>query len=382
MKLSGSRIVWAAASFLAMLLIVNNLSDDARTVVLPLILLAIFVRSAIKAPPIAIAILLYFSMILGSWFIVAAAPVTMLLARRYQRQRLQLEPSAVHIRRTVILAVGALVASLPFIAASLGPWSARSQSSASRSASPLVPQRGRGEEGALQRFARWLGFGPDPGGQPGQFEPLQPVPVQPRPQQPDESFNWWILVAVLVILAFAVLAWWLWRRRKPAIGPEYSPAAAQPLARLEAVGESIGRPRAPFEGAITYGRELARRTGDARLAAAGPLVSSQVYESAFVNPGEVDANLRGIESSPPPPPPRPSFGERLTSWVDRFRFSPRSVLLALLFVAAIVIVGWVVVPRLGDLESDRFESGLAGLEQLQVVPLAAEHIDHDGVRGA
>jgi hypothetical protein len=304
----------------------------------------------------------------------------MMLARRYQRQRLHLELNPVHVRRTVLLAVAALVASLPFIAASLGPWSSRSQSSAARSASPLIQQGGNGEEGPLQRFALWLGFGSDPGGRPEQFEQLQPVPVQPRAQQPDSSFNWWILVAMLVILALGVLAWWLWRRRKPAVGPVYVQAAAQPLARLEAVGESIGRPRAPFEGAITYGRELARRTGDPRLAAAGPLVSSQVYESAFVNPREVDANLSGIEFSPPSPPSQPSFGERFTSRVNRFRLSPRSVLFALLFVAATVIVGWVVVPQLGDLESDRFESGL-GLEQLQVVPFAAENIDHDGVRG-
>ncbi len=356
MKLSGTKVLWWLGIFFGLMFVFNNLSEDVRQVALPMLIFAGFVWAAIKSPPIAIATLLYYSMVLGSWLILAAAPVSMLLARRYQRQRLDLELNPVHIRRTVLLAMGALVATLPFIAASLGPWSARGQSSAGRSASPLVPQGGSGEEGALQRFARWLGFGNEGDHQPGDFERLQPVPV--RPPEPDNPFNWWIVVAVVVIVALLLLAWWLWRRRSPR--PELAPAyeAARPLARLEAVGESIGRPRAPFEGAITYGHELARRTGDARLAAAGPLVSSQVYESAFVNPSEVDANLAGIEAAPPPAPPRPRLGERMQARMDSSRISPRVALMSLLAVAAIVIAAWILIPRLGDLDENTFEFGL------------------------
>jgi hypothetical protein len=356
MNLSGTKVLWWLGVFLGLMFVFNNMPDDVRQVALPVLIFAGFVRAAIKSPPIAIAILLYYSMILGGWLILAAAPVSVLLARRYQRQRLDLELTPIHIRRTVLLAMGALVATLPFIAASLGPWSARGQSSAGRSASPLVPQGGSAEEGALQRFARWLGFGDEGGQQPGDFERLQPVPV--RPPEPDDAFNWWIVVAVVVIVALLLLAWWLWRRRSPR--PELAPAyeTARPLARLEAVGESIGRPRAPFEGAITYGRELARRTGDPRLAAAGPLVSSQVYESAFVNPREVDANLAGIEAAPPPAPPRPPLAERMRAQMDRSPISPQLVLISLLAIAAIVIAAWIVIPRLGDLDDDGFELAL------------------------
>ena len=357
MNLSISRVLWGIGIFLAMALLFNNMPDDLRQVALPIVLVAIFVRSAIKAPPFAIAILLYYSMILGSWFILAAAPGTMLLARRYQRQRLGFELNPVHIRRTVLLAMAALVATLPFIAASLGPWSARAQGAAGRSASPLLPQPGSGQESALQRFARWLGFGDHAERQPGGFERLEPVPVQPP--EPDDPFNWWIIAAIVAVVALLLFVWWLWRRRtpKPGLGPVYE--AARPLARLEAVGESIGRPRAPSEGAITYGRVLAGRTGDPRLAAAGPLVSSQVYESAFANPTEVDANLAGLEASPPPLPPRLPFMERVQDRIDRSPISGRSVLIGLVAIAAIVIVGWVVIPRLGELDDDRFEFGAA-----------------------
>ena len=224
MNISAPAALKAIGVFFALWLLLSNLPDNAQRILLPLLMFAFFVRAAVKSPPIAIAILLYYSMILGSWLILAAAPITILLARRYQRQRLGIELNPVHIRRTVLLAMAALVATLPFIAASLGPWSSRSQSSAGRSASPLVPQRGSGEEGLLQRFARWLGFGSDGDPQPGTFEPLQPIPVQPP--EPDDPFNWWILVAVLVVIALLLLAWWLWRRRKPAAAPTFAPAPA------------------------------------------------------------------------------------------------------------------------------------------------------------
>ncbi len=371
MKLSGSRIAWGAGIFLAMLLLVNNLPDDARMVVLPAILIVAFVWSAMKAPPIAIAILLYYSMILGGWLILLAAPTAMLLARRYQRQRMHLPPSPEHLRRSLLFATAALVATLPFIAASLGPWSSRTQPSASRSASPLVPEQGQGgSESAFQRFARWLGFGDDPAAPLGQGEPVQPVPP-PRAQPPDDPFNWWIVIIVLAVVAVLLLAWWLWRRRTPPVGPAFVAAPARPLARLEAVGAQIGRPRAPFEGAITYGRELARQTGDARLAAVGPLVSSEVYQSAFANPGAVDADLAGIEAAPPPPMPTPTLGERIRARLGRLHISATGVFVALLVVAAVVVIGWVLIPRLGDLESDRFESGS---QQLQIVPAATQHI--------
>lgn len=352
MNLSGIGALKTIGIFLAIWLLLRSVPDDAQ-VLLPLLMFAFFVRAAIKSPPIAIAILLYYSMILGSWFILAAAPVTILLARRYQRQRLDLELDPVHIRRTVLLAMAALVATLPFIAASLGPWSARGQSSAGRSASPLIPQRGSGEEGALQRFARWLGFGNNGDTPQSGLEPLQPIPV--RPPEPDDPFNWWILVAVLAIIALLVLAWWLWRRSKSIELPAYAPAPATPLARLEAVGKSIGRPRAPFEGAITYGRVLAKRTGDARLAVTGPLVSSQVYESAVVNPRDVDSNLAGIEAAPPPPLPKPSLGERLSARFAWLHFSLKGAIIALVVVILVIASAWYGIGQLGDLDDSNLQ---------------------------
>lgn len=368
-SISANRIIAGAAIFLVMTLTLNSLPDDSRSIVLPIVMFAVFVRAAMKSPPIAILILLYYSMIQGGWLILAAAPITMLLSRRYQRQRLQLDLNPLHIRRTVLIAVAAMAATIPFIAASLGAWSGRSQGSPSSSASPLVSRPRPGEEGALQRFAQWLGFGED--GDPfNQLDPLQPVPVRPRP--PDDPFNWWIVVAVLAILGLLVLAWWLWRRSQRTPAPDYAPVVAAPLARLEAVGERIGRPRAPHEGVITYGRVLADKTGDERLASVGPLVSGQVYQSAFASPREVGANLATLEATPPPLPPPPTVAERFAMRLAQLP-SNRALGIGLLAVIAIVITGWIVVPRLGELrQPGRFESGL---EQLQIVPLGTEHID-------
>lgn len=343
---TANRIVWGSGLFLVTMLIVTNLPDDARMVVLPVILLAAFAKSAVSAQPIAIAILLYYSMILGGWLILAAAPVTVLLARRYQRRRMQLPVSHAHIRRSLLVATAALIATLPFVSTSLGPWSQRASSVNSRSASPLVGRGEPGDENVLQRLARWLGFGPDPGSEVGQGEPLIPRPI--RPEQPDEPFNWWIVVFVIVVLALLALGWWLWRRRNRTVSIE-APTAAEPLARLEALGAHIGRPRRPFEGAITYARVLARQTGDARLAETGPLVSGEVYQSAFADPGRVDENLRGIEAAPPPPAPRPSVAQRVSDRIARSRISAAYLFAALAAIALMVIVVLVVVPRLGSL---------------------------------
>ena len=363
MNISVNKALLRLGLFIAIFVLLRTVSDDTQSVLLPVLFVAGFVYSVIKAPPIAIAMLLYYSMISGGWFILIAAPGTMLLARRYQRQWLKVDLNPDHIRRTALLAMAALVATLPFLAASLGAWSSRAQGRAINSASPLVPTDGSAQDGALQRFARWLGFGDDGPFRPGEFDSLQPFPV--RPNDPDDPFNWWIIVAIVVIIGLLVLAWWLWSRRKPPAAPVFVPESARPLARLEAVGAQIGRPRSPSEGAITYGRELAKRTGDPRLAEAGPLVSSQIYESAFANPNKVDSSLTGIEATPPPPLPQPSFGERLAQRWQRFRLSPRAVLVGLLLVAVTVAVGWVVLPRLGDLDDDnRFEFG-------------AELVDHD-----
>ena len=39
--------------------------------------------------------------------------------------------------------------------------------------------------------------------------------------------------------------------------------------------------------------------------------------------------------------------------------SPRTLLMGLLLLAGIVLAGWVVLPRLGDLDDDRVEFGMA-----------------------
>ena len=352
-NLSIGWILRSIGLFLAIIVVFAVLPGDVATLVLPFILFASFAFAVIKAPPVAIAILLYYSMILGSWLILAAAPVAILLARRYQRHRMLLDVNPDHIRRTSLFAMAALVATLPFLELSLGPWSSRGDSSSFDSARPLIEQARPGEEGALQRFARWLGFGPDT----DQFNqgPLVPGPV--RPLQQDEPFNWWIVVLIVLIVAMLGLAWWLWRRINAQVVEDSMPTAADPLARLEAIGASIGRPRRPFEGAITYGQVLAEQTGDSRLAQTGPLVSSQVYESAFVNPGEVSQSLSGIESAPPPAPPRPPLSERLREQARSISVSAQAIAAAVLAAALIAAAIFIVLPRLGDLESDRFESG-------------------------
>jgi|GEM_PF-1869230 len=372
-KVSANRIMMSIGFFLVMVFALGNLPPSTRGWLLPLVLVAVFVRAAMKAPPVAIAILLYAAMTTGSWFILIAAPGTILLARRYQRMRQHIDLSPTHIRRTVILAMVALVAALPFLSSAVGAWSENARNRSVPSARPLVGgDQGPGEEGLLQRFARWLGFGDDGegGAQFGEGEPLRPVPRQPL--EPDDPFNWWLLVLGIVIVLFLGLAWWLWRRRKPPVAPVFGPIAAQPLARLEAVGASIGRPRAAHEGAISYGQSLADHTGDRRLAEAGPLVSGQVYESAFADPTRVEANLAGIEASPPPSPAPPSIGERLGRWIDRLPVTPRGLLIGALGVVLAIMVGWLIIPRLGDLDAPGQRFGQSA-EQLQVVPLSAEH---------
>ena len=357
-QLNANRIIAGVAIFLAITVVLNNLPDDQRGLLLPILMFGIFVRAAIKAPPIAILILLYYSMIQGGWLILAAAPVTMLLARRYQRQRLQLELNPDHIRRTVLVALAALAATIPFIAASVGAWSSRSRGAPSSSASPLVSRPGPGEESVLRRFAEWLGFGPN-GELPQNLERLEPVPV--RPLQPDEPFNWWIVVLAVIIVAMLVLAWWLWRRLRQQPEVFYGPVAAEPLARLEAVGERVGRPRRENEGAITYGRVLAERTGDTRLAQVGPLVSGQVYQSAFANPRQVGNDLSGLESAPPPVPPTPPWRERLAERRTQLP-SNRTIGIGVVAVLALVLAGWLLVPKLGRLQQPRQVE--RGIEQL------------------
>jgi len=343
-KNSANRILVAAVAFVVFSLITTNLDQSTQRWLMPLILVVVFIRAAIKIPPIAILILLFAAMNAGSWFILIAAPGTMLLARRYQRQRQQIDLTPLHVRRTVLLAVAALVAVLPFLGSSAGAWS-RNEFSPTGSAAPLF-EPSRTGQGALERFARWLGFGPDYvlGDEGPELIP------QDVPAQPDDPFNWWILVAIVATLMLAGLAWWLWRRRSSRVTPLAGPAAATPLARLEALGEQIGRPRRDHEGAITYSKLLAERTGDTRLAEAGPLVSGQVYQSAFAMPGRVDESLRRIETSPPPPP---SLGERFSARLTSLRLSPKALLIGAVGFVVLVIAGWLAATQFGDLDEDR-----------------------------
>lgn len=347
-SLSGGRILVGIGWFLGMWLFFSVLPAEASEALVPVIMAAAFVWTAIKAPPIAIAILLYVSMVRGGWFILAAAPVSVLLARRYQRMRLGLPSSHEHVRRSVLVAAVGLLLTLPFVDSAFGPWSDRA-SSAARSADPLFEprQRGDGGESALERFVRWLGFGDDGDPvRPGEFEP---VPPGVRPEPEDDPFNWWPLLLVMAVLALAALVWWLWRRRRPSGAAGGWSVAADPLARLEAVGAQVGRPRQRHEGAITYGRALAKSTGDARLAETGPLVSGAVYQSAFADPRRVDDNLRGIEATPPPPPAAPPIRERLANRITGLRMQASVVFASLAAVALTIVIVLVIVPRLGAL---------------------------------
>jgi hypothetical protein len=330
-------------------------SGDVRDTATVVLVAAGFVHAAIRKPPIAIAIGLFVAMRFGGWLILAAAPVTIVLARRYQRQRLGLDASATHHRRTALIAIAALACTLPFIDYSIGAWSARSRFQPAPSADPLFSPQQSGEESLLTRIARYLGFGRDGDELGARFDPLSPNLVFPR--EPDDPFNWWIVVIVVVVLAVLGLLWWLWKRRTRTEAPAWRPVPATPLARLEAVGESVGRRRADHEGAITYAFALAERTGDSRLAGVGPLVSGQVYESRLVEPAAVDADLRGLEAAPPPAPPQPSLAERVANRARRLPITAKGLLYAGLGIAALVVIGWLVIPRLGDLESETWEYG-------------------------
>lgn len=349
--MSGGRILVGVGWFLGMWLFFSVLPAEASEALVPIIMAAAFVWTAIKAPPIAIAILLYFSMVRGGWFILAAAPVALLLARRYQRMRMGLSSSHEHVRRSVLIAAVGLVLTLPFINSAFGPWSERASSGA-RSADPLFEPRRRGDgddgESALERFVRWLGFGDD-GDTPVRPGDLEVVPPGVLPEPEDDPFNWWPLLLVLALLALAGLLWWLWRRRRPGSVTGGAVVAADPLARLEALGVQVGRPRQRHEGAITYGRELAKTTGDARLAETGPLVSGAVYQSAFADPRRVDDNLRGIEATPPPPPASPPVRQRLAERAAGVRIQAPVLFASLAAVALTIVVVLVIVPRLGAL---------------------------------
>lgn len=64
---------------------------------------------------------------------------------------------------------------------------------------------------------------------------------QPKPPRPSivlVPFNWWPLIAALIAIALALLAWWLWRwyrRRRAAPLPPFETAERE-FARIEAMG--------------------------------------------------------------------------------------------------------------------------------------------------
>lgn len=366
----------ALGAIVSLAVVLNHLGERVKVTVVLVAGAAVLVRTARKRPPIAIAIVLYVAMRYGGWLILAAPALTILLARRYQRQRDAIEPSSTHRRRTLLTAVTVVAATLPFAGLSIGPWSAQSRFEPASSADPLFsPERG-GEESLITRLARRLGFGPDAG--PGQPDGLDmgPPMFPTRPPEPDNPFNWRLVVVLLVVLAVALLIWWWWRRR-PA-GAFSAAAPAPPLARLEAVGSRIGRDRAPHEGAITYAAVLARRTGDNRLADVGPLVSGQVYMSTATDPTQVDANLTNLEASPPAAPPMSPLSLRLKTSADRLGLTVRGLVYGALGAIALVVAGLLLLPRLDDLGEPTFEFGAAietsaqRLQQLEGRPLIAE----------
>jgi transglutaminase-like putative cysteine protease len=125
------------------------------------------------------------------------------------------------------------------------------------------------------------------------FDPTASVPLAGA-DQADRSLGRWILDHLLALVlgvgALALLAWGvavLVRRRRADHADRPVGWVAEADARLGAVGERVGWPRAPSETATTYAASLGRRLRDPGAAEVGSVIDLALYA-----PVEPDAEAR------------------------------------------------------------------------------------------
>ncbi len=276
-----------------------------------------------RKPGYAVGVLAAYAAARGGEAILTVAPAAVILGawsvRRRAGRRLGLRGAAI----TAAAAVGALLATLPFVDLAIGPTDPESAAASGTAGARSVSSR-PGES----LFARFVGW------------------VQP----PPEDRNWWLIAAVAVAAllgAYLGLRWWHRRRNRTEVVP------APALARLEALGRTLGRRRSPNEGAISYAAALGDHAGDDRVIGAGPLVSGQVYQSRSVDPATVEQSLLAVEREPPPRPPRRRLrraGARLVALAEAAVARPRFLLRVGGAAVGLVLLVWAAWPHLARLD--------------------------------
>ncbi|MGI9603164.1 MAG: hypothetical protein ACR2QE_14855 [Acidimicrobiales bacterium] len=302
----------------------------------------------------------------GGLMILLAPPAVVLLAARSLRRETDVGRSPRRTARSAAFAGLALLLTLPFLSMALDPSSmAENTSTAAAERQSAQPAPGGGSaSGLLQRLADALArvFGQNNG---------QTVSVGGGEQPPDPDINWWLIAAAVaagaVLIVGAVLLWRWWRRRGQA-GPDATPGWS--LLRLEMIGRALGRPRRAHEGALSYADALADRSGDDRLASAGPLVSGHLYESRTTDEELVDRSLTEVEHDPPPRPPLPRLRRFAARVAAPFASasSRRTLAPAALAIVVVLAGGWLLRPHVHDLRAAEAAGEPPGWAELRSAP--------------
>ncbi|MEM8705056.1 MAG: hypothetical protein AAGE98_01255 [Actinomycetota bacterium] len=325
------RQLLVGAAYLGALIALN--ATDATAVVSAGVLGFTLLLGVFSAPAFTAGVLLVLAALAGGWTILAAAPVVVLLAARAA----QIDGRSVGGRfglRTIGMLVAAFLLTVPFAALAIG---SSFGSSGAEPAPAVFADDGDGDASVLAQIVDAVrdAFGQGSNEAPG---------TGSSPPDPESSFNWWFVVAIVLLVLAVVLAavWWWTRRRRLAEASGWS------LARLERVGAAVGRRRRPHEGPLTYASALASHTGDERLRAAGPLVSSRVYDAISADDRRTDESLRGLEASPPAKPHR-TLRERISA-----RGFDRRTAMGVASVGVAGLALWLLATRGGDLRDDPF----------------------------
>jgi len=285
---------------------------------------AVGVVLAIRVPAAAAGLAVAGAAYVGGYAVLAAAPAVLLLGYRATAP-FRARPAPGRWRRLASAALLAALVTVPF--ARLGY---ERHSDGEGAASPRLTPRPEGA--AAPGDGSRLGDGL--------------AALLRRLVDPESNRRWWLLALVAAVLLALLVAvvWLVLRRRRRGREPD----AVTAVERLEAVGRRMGRRRRPDEGMLGYASALAQRTGDGRLAVAGPEVSALVYRSRTASDVRVEQALEALETSPPPRPPRRrSLPEMAHGVRSRLGFPVAAAGVA----AALVIIGavGVAVPRLSDL---------------------------------
>ena len=321
---------------------IHQRAPEPDATVLSLLVTGMAVALGAMFAPIAAAVFItYVATTAGGPPILIAAPAVIWLAARSAHQAGGFGNGRLPTRRTAMFVLVALVLTLPFVnVATLGFSSSRSQGQRAQSV-----QIGAGSDDSLIRRIIAYVFGD--GGENNDGT----ISVGATPPEANSSFPWQLLLVIgivtIVASAIAYLAWRWWRRDRR--GATAIPAAS--LQRLESTGRRVGRPRLRHEGALSFSRAVGVHTGDHRLAAAGELVSGEIYSSPSSDERQVDVALAHIETAPPKRPPRlrlQKLGTSLRKLVPKTRRAWTQLAIAGVFVSAAIVM---ILPRLDSLSS-------------------------------